>query len=715
MKTDKKNKVVEFMRQEAYRPLSIKELTRGLDVPGEARDGFKRLVKEMAAEGTLVKIRGNRYGLPSKMNLITGEMLCHPNGFGFVKPEEGGEDLFINPARLNGAMHGDRVVARVEGVKRDGRREGRIIRVLTRAHKTVVGRLEKGQRGFSVVVPSNEKIITDIIIPPGEAMDAEEGSVVVCEITRWPAKHLSPQGKVTKKLGNPEDPDVEVEVITRKYGLPQKFPPAVLKEVKAGPARVGADDIKGRVDLRGLKVFTIDGESAKDFDDAVAVERTGKGGYRLHVSIADVSHYVKEGTLLDAEARTRATSVYFPDRCIPMLPEALSNGICSLNPREPRLTLTAELDFDSKGKPVGKKLYESVIKSSERLTYTEVRKVLADRDEETREKYSHIVEAIETMEELARKLNTRRAEGGSIDFDLPEPEIIIDIEGRIEDIIRSERNIAHRIIEEFMLAANRAVAEEFTSRKLPALHRVHEEPDEDAIREFKEFIAAFGYRLEAKGPKGFQQIVKKVEGKPHERLVNHVLLRSMKRALYSAEEGGHFGLAFKDYTHFTSPIRRYPDLVIHRLVKLLLKKKYGKRERDRMAEALPPIASHSSERERNAMEAERELVDLKKAQFMADKVGERFEGFVSGVTSFGVFVELKEFFVEGLVHVSSLTDDYYLFDEKRHTLMGENTKRCFRPGTEVAVLVDRVDIARRRIDFSLDDEPRRERGGRGGR
>jgi ribonuclease R len=723
-----REEILDFMKAGAWKPLSIKELFRYLKIPKDKREPFKRLIKDMTAEGTLVKIRGGRYGLPSKMNLVTGELRCHPDGFGFVVPEDGGEDVYINPRRFGGAMHADSVVARVESLKRGGRREGRVIRVLKRAHRTVVGRFMR-QKGFCAVVPSDRSILQDIVIPPGQTGRASEGMIVEAEITRWPAKYMSPIGRVKEVLGDPEDPDVEIEVIVRKYGLSQRFPADVLKEVKKVAMKVKADEMEKRVDLRGVNTFTIDGETARDFDDAVSIEgivRSGtKKGYRLRVSIADVSHYVKQGSALDIEAYERGTSVYFPDRCIPMLPEPLSIGICSLNPGVDRLTVTVEIEFDSQGELKRKKFYESVIKSSERLTYTEVKKILADGDKALKKRYARILRDLKLMEELALNLMKRRGRDGSIDFDLPEPQIIIDIEGRIEDIVRSERNIAHRIIEEFMLAANRAVAGEFSG--YPSLYRVHEAPDQESIRDFKEFVSSLGHPFKGKagpnghGPKAFQRVLESVQGSPVERLVNHVLLRSMKQARYSESNTGHFGLAFKQYTHFTSPIRRYPDLAVHRLLKKLIIKKYTKKERERQMEVLPVVADQSSARERNAMEAEREITDLKKAQFMKDKVGEVFGGFISGVTSFGFFVELKDYFVEGLVHVATLTDDYYTFLEREHRLVGERTKRSFTLGKEVMVEISNVNIERRRIDMVLAEPSKRRAAGvrpgkrRGGR
>jgi len=717
------SRILEFMRDEAYRPLSFKELVRSLGVEKSGRDALKRTLAELVSAGSLIRIRGGRYGLPSKMNLVTGRLACHPNGFGFVIDDRGGPDVFIAPRRMGGAMHADAVVARVEGgaERRGGergqgeKREGRIIRVTERANRVVVGVFAR-DRGYALVVPTDARLLDNILIPPGGEAEAWEGAVVSAEITAWPGARSAPLGRVVEVLGDPEDPDVEAGVILRKYALPVEFPARVLREARGVPDEVPEAALKGRRDLRDTLAFTIDGESAKDFDDAVSIEKR-PDGFLLRVSIADVSYYVEEGSELDAEARERSTSVYFPDRCIPMLPEALSNGICSLKPGVDRLTLTVELDFDTRGRVRKKRFYESVIRSSMRLTYTRVKRLLDRADAELERERPGVAEALRVMEVLARLLGRRRSEKGSIDFDLPEPQILIDIEGKIEDIVRSERNIAHRIIEEFMLAANRAVAEEFSAPGLPFIYRVHPEPDQESIEEFGEFIAAFGLSLKpGGGPRAFARVLKAVEGRPEERLVNHVLLRSMKQAVYSAENIGHFGLAFDDYTHFTSPIRRYPDLIVHRLLKRLIHRRYGRREQEAAEAALGAIAAHSSARERKAMEAERDMVDLKKARFMRDHVGEVFEGLISGVTSFGLFVELSEYFVEALVHVSSLMDDYYVYDEKMHAMTGENTKRRFRLGDPVTVLIERVDMERRRIEavFSGDSVAGRPSGPRSG-
>ncbi len=704
---DLKTEITAFLTDEATRPVSIKELIRAFGVPRDERDAFKSFVKSMVADGTLMKIQGGRYGLPSKMNLINGTITCNPSGFGFVIPDEGGDDLFIDRRRLKGAMHGDKVVARVERLKRDGKKEGSIIRITDRAVKSLVGRFTRS-KGFSLVIPSNERILDDIIIPPRMAGGAKDGQIVVAEITRWPAERQAPSGKVTEILGDPDDPDVEIEVLVRKFNLPLLFPTDVQKAAEAVPDTVSEAEIKGRTDLRGKTLVTIDGETAKDFDDAVGVKKDDDG-FTLYVSIADVSHYVTPGSALDTEAYERSTSVYFPDRCVPMLPERLSNGICSLNPKVDRLTMTAELSFNSSGEVTKRKFYKSIIRSKERLTYTVVNHIL-NGDELATKRYSNVARDILLMGELATLLAEGRKREGSIDFDLPEPQIIIDIEGQIEDIVRSERNAAHRLIEEFMLAANKAVALEFSRPELPFIYRIHAEPNAEKITDFMEFIAAFGCvgPPRSKGPGGlhkyFQAVLKDFEDKPAERLVNHVLLRSMQKAEYSASNTGHFGLAFTDYTHFTSPIRRYPDLIVHRLLTKFLTKKYDSKLQEEYAARLPVVATHTSAMERRAMEAEREITDLKKAQFMKDKVGNTYDGFVSGVTGFGVFVELTEYFVEGLVHITTLLDDYYIFMEKEHYLIGENTKRVFRVGDPVKIVIKSVDLALRRIEMALAEE-----------
>lgn len=693
--------------KEADRPVALRELARGLKVKEKDKRKLKTLVSELLIEGALVKTKEQMIGLPKKMDLVTGKVSCHRDGYAFVIPEEEEGDVYIPPRHLREVMHGDKVLVRVEHVKKDGKKEGKVVRILERGLVSVVGRFE-AEKGHGYVIPTEQKILQDIFIPKGQAGKAKDGQIVVAEIISYPTAHRIAEGRVTEVLGNPSDPDVEAMTIVRKYGIPYEFPEDALKEARKVPQSVDKDEIKNRVDLRGMNTVTIDGERAKDFDDAVSVKKERNGNIRLWVSIADVSHYVREGSPLDREAYLRSTSTYFPDRAIPMLPEELSNGICSLNPKLDRLTMTAEMAFDKGGNMVDCSFYQSIIHSVERLTYTAVRQVLVDKDKELIKRYKNIHKDLQVMEELCLRLREKRLKRGSIDFDLPEPQIILDIEGKTEDIIKAERNLAHQIIEEFMLAANEAVASHVSGLKLPFIYRVHEEPDEDEVMEFSEFVHNFGFTLKFKKGKGvspmiYTKLLEDVKGRPEEKMINTVMLRSMKQARYSEENIGHFGLAAEFYTHFTSPIRRYPDLIVHRILKESLQS--AVRVRTYYWEShLPAMAIHTSKRERVSMEAEREIVDLKKVQFMQNRVGEEFDGLISGVTSFGFFVELVDYFVEGLVHVSNLKDDYYHFIEKEHLMRGESKKRTFRIGDQVKVRIDNVSLEKRQIDFSLAEE-----------
>lgn len=696
--------ILNLMRDRAYRPLLLNELIEVLAVPKKGRKAFISLLEEMLEGGLIVKIRGDRYGLPEKMNLVTGVLQGHSDGYGFVISDVKGEpDVYIPRRSMTGAMHNDRVVARIETAKKGERLEGRIIRILERFHKKIVGRFEKG-KNFGFVVPSDRKIFHDIYIAPRYFNKAKDGDIVVAGIISYPQRTRNPEGEIIKVLGRPTAPGIDTGMIIEEYQLPSGFPEDVLSEAETLPGEVTEAMFAGRVDLRGLKTVTIDGEKAKDFDDAVSIERLSDGHFRLWVHIADVSYYVPWNTPLDQEARARGTSVYLPDRVIPMFPEKLSNGICSLNPKEDRLTMTAEMLFDRDGNRLNYRIYESVIRSDERMTYTAVKEILEDQDTGLTERYQELVETFRLMKELCLRLRAKRTKRGSIDFDLPEPEIILDLQSKAINIVIAERNIAHQIIEQFMLAANETIAQHMGSRPIPFIYRIHEPPDEEKILEFNEFIQDLGYmhRLSHQHPKTFQKLLNKLEGKPEEVLINQLLLRSMKQARYSTENIGHFGLASQHYTHFTSPIRRYPDLIVHRLIKEVSKKRPLKEERrSKLATVLQDIAKHSSERERVAMEAEREVVELKKLEFMQDKIGAEYDGVVSGVTAFGFFVELEEILVEGLVRVTSLYDDFYRFEEKRHRLVGEKVKKVFRLGDKVRVRVDKVDMEKRKIDFVL--------------
>ena len=690
--------LLELMKEED-RPLLLREILRRLGLEKEQRQKAREYLRDLVDEGKVVRIRGNRYGLPSKMNLIVGRVKAHPDGYGFVIPEtEGEEDIFISSRNLKEAMHGDRVVARIESIRKKGK-EGSVIRILERKTRKVVGKFMRA-KNYSYIIPEDERILQEVFIPEGETKKARPNQIVVAEITQYPTERARPEGRITHILGYPDDPEVEPQIIIHKYDLPYRFTSAALKEAQNLPPASSSHETKGRIDLRGIPTFTIDGENARDFDDAVSIERERDGGVKLYVSISDVSHYVREETTLDNEAYLRGTSVYFPDRAIPMFPTELSNEICCLHPRVDRLTLTAELRYDENGERRGVQFYPSVIRSNERLTYTLVRKILVDGDSELKRKFKHLLPSLELMADLCQKLRRRRTERGAIDFDLPEPEVILNLQGEAEDIIRAERNLAHQIIEEFMIAANEAVAHFMEEKGFPFIYRIHEPPKKEAIDEFRRFISHLGYKMKKDSdhsPKEFQRVLSDIRGRPEERVVNQILLRSMKWAKYSAKNLGHFGLASDGYTHFTSPIRRYPDLIVHRLLKRVLSEKDVKIPEELLANK----ADHLSERERVAMEAEREILNRYRVRFMKDKTGEEFEGIISGVAAFGFFVELKDIFVDGLVRMTSLHDDYYQYHEKRYCLVGERTHKTFRIGDEVRVRVDRVDVERRHIDFGL--------------
>ena len=689
--------ILELMKEED-RPLLLKEVLHRLGHQKEQRQKAREYLRDLADKGKVVRIRGNRYGLPSKMNLIVGRVKTHPDGYGFVIPEaEGEEDIFISPRNLKEAMNGDRVVARVESIRRKGK-EGSVIRILERKTRKAVGKFMRA-KNYSYIIPEDERILQEVFIPEGETKRARPNQIVVAEITQYPTERARPEGRITHILGYPDDPEIEPQIIIHKYELPYRFSSVVLREAQNLPPAPSSHEYRDRVDLREIPTFTIDGENARDFDDAVSIERERDGGLKLYVSISDVSHYAREETGLDNEAYSRGTSVYFPDRAIPMFPPELSNEICCLHPRVDRLTLTAELRYDGNGERRAVQFYPSVIRSDERLTYTLVRKILVDGEAELRRKFKHLLPSLELMADLCQELRRRRIGRGAIDFDLPEPEVILNLQGETEDVIRAERNLAHQIIEEFMIAANEAVAHFMEEKGFPFIYRIHEPPKKEAIDEFRRFISQLGYKMRKESdhsPKEFQRILSDIKGRPEERVVNEILLRSMKWAKYSAKNLGHFGLASDGYTHFTSPIRRYPDLIVHRLLKRVLSKKEVKIPE----EVLANKADHLSNRERVAMEAEREILGRYRVRFMKDKIGEEFEGIISGVAAFGFFVELRDIFVEGLVRVTSLHDDYYQYHEKRYCLVGERTHKTFRIGDEVRVRVDRVDVERRHIDFS---------------
>ena len=683
-------------------PVQFRELMGAFGISRAERHYLATLVDGLVQEGELVKLKGNRYALGERLVSATGRLTIHRDGYGFLAPEEGGEDLYIPARYLAESMQGDRVEVRELPPRRDGKREGRIIRTLERGVQRVVGTFRELRQGG--VVAAAERPGSELLIPESARALARDGDLVVAEVTAYPTERQGAAGRIVERLGRPDDPQVEALAIIRKHGLPDTFPPDALAEARALQRGVTPAELSGRTDLRGFTTVTIDGETARDFDDAVAVAVAPDGGIRLWVSIADVSHYVSPGSPLDREAYLRGSSVYFPERCIPMLPEELSNGICSLLPGEERLTMTAELLFDREGELGEARFYPSVIRSAARLTYTLVERIVVALEPEASALHSSLVPHLLLMKELALRLTAMRRRRGSIDFDLPEPEIIMNLQGEIEDVIRSKRLLAHRIIEEFMLAANEAVATALANGQIPSLYRIHEQPDPGKIAEFRDFVYNLGYRLAGTGeervsPARLQRLLDEVEGRPEERMINELLLRCMKQARYSVDQLGHFGLASPCYTHFTSPIRRYPDLVVHRMLRTLLAGALSDETRQRLTTELPETAAHSSRRERIAMEAEREIVNLRKAQFMLSRLGEEYDGIITGVANFGLFVELVDIFIDGMVPVAMLKDDYYQYQEKEHLLVGRRSGVRFRIGDQLRIQVARVDLERRRIEF----------------
>jgi ribonuclease R len=815
------------------KPASIREIAHGLELKHHGRRFLPRIIQKLRRDGDIEEIHGGRYRLagtkrpgatgsgssttvasgsasgpdaiaasPPKRsrdpNLVSGRIVAHRDGYGFLVPDEPMPrvegDLFIGRNNLGDAMHGDHVLARIERRRADGRAEGRVVQILERTHPTLVGLFRYGPHG-NHVLPYDTRILHEVLIPPGSELTSElrqklgvsgrnepasmrhmrlpelDGAVVNVEVTRYPKGGLAPAGRVVEILGRPGEIGVDVEIIIRKHHLPHVFPAEVLAEARSEPQQVGGADLLGRLDFRDLPIVTIDGETARDFDDAVYVRALSNGGYELQVHIADVAHYVRRESPLDREARVRGTSVYFPNRAVPMLPEELSNGICSLNPKVDRLVMSAIMELDEAGKTVRSTFTPGVIRSAERMTYTNVNKIL-DGDPQMQARYAPLLDEFARMKELALLLNRRRVARGSIDFDLPEPVIEFDESGAMLSILRSERNIAHRIIEEFMLAANEAVAQYLEKRAVASLHRVHEKPDSKKVLEFEELAQAFGYSLgvedlterrvpvrhgqtrsPARGgrmrpmnvtlpadeeidirPQHYQRLTAKIAGKPEERILSYLMLRSLKQARYSVEPLGHFALATKEYTHFTSPIRRYPDLIVHRALKWALDHPSATPVRSPAPESptrargdnqpslamlgpyrrteLDAMASETSEAERRADAAERELMEWKTSQFMEQHLGEEYDALIISVQKFGFFVELIELFVEGLVSVDSLEDatgQRWLYRERDHAIAtepfhgphGAGARRIFRLGDRVRVRADRIDPLRHRVEFSI--------------
>ena len=720
----------EVMNDRSYVPMKAKELAMLLGIPKSQRDELAQVLDYLVSEGRIGISKKGKYGKPEVFS-VNGIFSGHPKGFGFVTVEGMGQDVFIPEDRTGAALHGDRVQIVVESQDRgDGRRaEGSVLKVLEHANKEVVGYYQKS-KGFGFVIPDNQKISKDIFIPQGCDMGAVTGHKVVARIKEFGDANHKPEGVVTEILGHVNDPGTDILSIVRAYGLPEEFPPEVMDEVEGcpdevavpgmtrdeetwdGPYGIGdltspADwtgDLAGRLDLRGLRTVTIDGEDAKDLDDAVTLCRNGQGGYILGVHIADVSHYVKEGRPLDKEALKRGTSVYLVDRVIPMLPHKLSNGICSLNAGTDRLALSCIMELDDQGNVLDHKIAETVIHVDRRMTYTAVNAIVTDGDEAVMAEYEGFVPMFMLMKEVSDILREKRKKRGAIDFDFPESKIILDAQGKPLEIKPYERNAATKIIEDFMLAANETVAEDYFWQSLPFLYRTHDNPDPEKMKQLGTFIHNFGYFIRLQQgeihPKELQKLLDKIEGTPEEVLLSRLTLRSMKQAKYTTLCSGHFGLAARYYTHFTSPIRRYPDLQIHRIIKESLKGGLGDKRAGHYEAILPGVAMQTSALERRAEEAERETDKLKKCEYMSRFIGQEFDGVVSGVTNWGLYVELPNT-VEGLVRISELRDDYYIFDEQHYELVGEMTRKTFKLGQPIRVQVASTDRLLRTVDFIL--------------
>lgn len=702
-----KEKIQNYFKENGTKPLAVDELEEVLEI--EDAIEFKELVKalnQLEEEGELVRTRKNRFGLPEKMNLIRGRIQMHAKGFAFLIPDdEKQDDVYVHHSDLASAMNNDKVLVRIEKRDKDGNRpEGTVIRILERATLQVVGTFEDN-RSFGFVIADDKRIPNDIFIPKNMTNGAVSGHKVIAHITKYPEGKKSAEGEIIYILGHKNDPGIDIISIIHKHGIKIDFPNKVLDQAAATPETISADEIKERRDLRNETIVTIDGADAKDLDDAVSVKKLDNGNYKLGVYIADVSYYVEEGSPIDQEALERGTSVYLVDRVIPMIPHRLSNGICSLNPQVDRLTLGCEMEIDTNGNIVDHEIFQSVIRTNERMTYSDVNKILVDKNEALRERYRELVPVFENMEQLASVLRHKRMDRGAIDFDFKEAKVLVDENGKPEDVVLRERSVAERLIEEFMLAANETVAEHFHWLDVPFIHRIHEDPDPGKLQTFFEFLAGLGYVVKGTNnevhPQALQKVLEEVQGKPEEMIVSKLMLRSMQQAKYDPQSIGHFGLATEFYTHFTSPIRRYPDLTVHRLIRTyLIQKKMDQKTMQKWKDAMPEISRQTSEAERRAVDAERETDDLKKAEFMKDKIGESYTGVISSITNFGLFVELENT-IEGLIHVSYLTDDYYHYDQRSQAMIGERTANMYRIGDEVKVKVAGVNLDERTVDFEM--------------
>ncbi len=694
--------ILELLKQN-NRPLTRRNISRLLGLKGEDQvEALRRRLRAMERDGQLLRNRKNAYGIVSKMNLITGRVMGHPDGFGFLIPDEGGDDLFLSEREMRVVLHGDKAIARVTGTDRRGRKEGAVVEVIQHVNEHVVGRLFI-DAGIYYLVPNNRRISQDIIVPPDSLMDAKEGQIVEIEIIEHPNKHRSPLGKIVNILGDHMAPGMEIDIALRAFDLPHVWSVEAMEQAESYGKEIPKSAIDGRLDLRSLPLVTIDGEDARDFDDAVHAEQLESGSWKLWVAIADVSYYVEPNSPLDKDAKDRGTSVYFPSQVIPMLPEALSNGLCSLNPEVDRLCMVCEMVINVEGNIESYQFHQAVMNSKARLTYTDVAAILVDNDQALKTKYNSVLPGLETMYNLYKVMLNTRSERGAIDFDLTETQFIFDDNRKIKTIEPRERNDAHKLIEEFMVAANVCAAKYLLKNKIPDLYRIHETPAEEKLTGLREFLAGFGLTLgggDDPQPSHYASLLANASKRPDGHLIQTVMLRSMKQAVYSPENVGHFGLSLDAYAHFTSPIRRYPDLLVHRAIRHLTDKKPISKWRYSHDEMIQ-LGEHCSMTSRRADEATRDVSDWLKCEFMQDRVGEVHDGVISGVTSFGLFVELNEIYIEGLVHITALKNDYYQFDASGHYLVGERSKLKYRLGDKIKVKVVRVNLDDKKIDLDL--------------
>ncbi|MCU6699130.1 ribonuclease R [Dorea ammoniilytica] len=705
---EKRKKIIyEFICDDMYVPMKLKELAILLQVPKEQRSELKAVMDALEAEGKVHVSQKGKY-LKGVGRTLRGVYQAHPRGFGFVTIEGETDDIFIPEKETNGALHGDTVEILLTASPEGKRKEGKIVKITERGTAKIVGlyQVAKGKH-YGFVIPDNQRFLQDIFVPEERAKGAVDGHKVVVELTSYGSDNAKPEGKIVEILGHVNDPGVDIMSIVKSYDLPVEFPEKVMNQAERVPEEVSDADMAGRKDLREWVMVTIDGEDAKDLDDAVSLTRTEDGkNWILGVHIADVANYVQERSALDREALHRGTSVYLADRVIPMLPHRLSNGICSLNAGVDRLAMSCIMTVDAKGDVIDHEICESVIRVNERMSYTSVKKILEDHDEEETTRYIDLVPMFEEMEQLAGILRNRRHQRGSIDFDFPESKIMLDEEGHPMEIHSYDRNVATKIIEDFMLLANETVAEEYYWREIPFVYRVHETPDEDKIKKLAILINNFGYSLHISDevrPGQIQKLLAKIQGTPQETMISRLALRSMKQARYTPENDGHFGLAARYYTHFTSPIRRYPDLQIHRIIKDDLRGRMNEKKMEHYQTILPEVTRQASETERRAEEAERETIRLKKAEYMEAHIGEVFEGVISGITNWGIYVELSNT-IEGLVHVANMYDDHYDYYEDRYEMVGEHTGKTYKLGETVYVRVIDADCLTRTIDFEMADE-----------